>query len=50
MSDDANTTQSEEFEEFHLPLANDADVEQLLEMMLETEAPMPEEAGYGHGV
>jgi hypothetical protein len=26
------------------------DVEELLELMLETEIPMPEEAGYGHGV
>ena len=26
------------------------DIEHLLELMLETEIPMPEEAGYGHGV
>ena len=49
MSEDVNGRQAGESEAPVEPNEG-VDTEHLLELMLETEIPMPEEAGYGHGV
>ena len=50
MNEDVDTRQTAESGGPPVPVEDEGDAEQLFEMMLETEVPTPEEAGYGHGV
>ena len=51
MKGDADIRETGEPGESTVPVEDECDaVEQPFEMMLETEVPTPEEAGYGHGV
>jgi hypothetical protein len=51
VNEDVDIRQTAEAGEPTVPVEDECDeVEQLFEMMLETDVPTPEEAGYGHGV
>jgi hypothetical protein len=50
VNEDIETRETAESGDQPIPADDDVVAKQLFEAMLDSEVPMPEEAGYGHGV